>query len=114
MSFKHFYIVIALLFTIACNSANDEIAQKEAAAQKSGTAIKPDGSAVFRQNCITCHGANGALGLNGAHDLSKSILLVEERVKIITNGRNLMTPFGKVLSAAQIQAVAEYTLTLKK
>ena len=69
--------------------------------------------AVFRKNCITCHGADGKLGLNGAKDLSASAISVEERMEIITNGKKLMTPFKALLSAEEIKAVATYTMTLK-
>lgn len=78
------------------------------------TASAPDGMAVFRKYCIACHGADGKLGLNGAKDLSASTLSKAERIQVITNGRKLMTPFNEVLSPEEIQAVAEYTLSLKK
>lgn len=83
-------------------------------AQTSGEPERQYGSEIFRKNCVTCHGAAGNLGLNGAYDLTKSILSHEERVAVITNGRKLMTPFGAILSAAEIKSVAEYTETLKK
>ena len=74
----------------------------------------PDGMTVFRQNCVLCHGADGKLGLNGAKDLTVSTKTPEERILMITNGKNLMTPFKGILNEAQIKAVAAYTLTLKK
>ncbi len=70
--------------------------------------------AVFRQNCVTCHGANGQLGLNGAKDLTQSVKTKEERIALITYGKGLMTPFGKMLTPEQIAAAADYTLTLKQ
>ncbi len=70
--------------------------------------------AIFRKNCVTCHGSNGKLGLNGAKDLSLSTLSTDERLGIITNGKNLMTPFAAILSPQEIQAVAAFTLTLKQ
>lgn len=105
-----------LFFTVACESAQEKIARRssEAAAGADSTHFLPDGSAIFRKNCTTCHGANGSLGLNGAKDLSSSILSLEERVNIITEGKKLMTPFGKLLSPEEIKAVAEYTIGLKK
>lgn len=99
-----------LLFATACGSSGDESAHNTAAAAKTS----PDGLAIFRQKCVTCHGADGTLGLNGAKDFTKSTLSVGERVSIITNGKNLMTPFGGILRPEEIQAVAEYTVTLKK
>ena len=104
------------MFFMACESAADKIAREAAEAQKSGsktTSSGPNGMAVFRNNCVICHGADGKMGMNGAKDLSASTLTAEERISIITNGKNLMTPFKALLSEAEIKAVAEYTQTLK-
>jgi len=112
------FIIIAILFSgvffliAACGSSGNQLAHKAAASAV--TSGKPDGMAIFRQYCVVCHGADGKMGLNGAKDLSVSILTPEERINIVTNGKKLMTPFNEVLSPEEIQAVAEYTLTLKK
>ncbi len=104
-----------LFFAAACGSAAEENARRAAAAaQNPDSKLVPDGMAVFRQKCVTCHGADGALGLNGAKNLSLSTLTLEERINIITNGKKLMTPFGTLLSPEEIKAVAEYTQTFKK
>jgi mono/diheme cytochrome c family protein len=104
-----------LFFAAACGSAEDENARRAAAAaQNPDSQLVPDGMAVFRQKCVTCHGADGALGLNGAKNLGLSTLTLEERINIITNGKKLMTPFGTLLSPEEIKAVAEYTQTFKK
>ncbi|MFN0016130.1 MAG: c-type cytochrome [Saprospiraceae bacterium] len=73
-----------------------------------------DGKAIYRKYCVTCHGSDGTLGLNGAGDLTKSVLGLEERVEQITKGKNLMTAFEGVLTREEIRAVAVYTETLKK
>lgn len=103
-----------LLFSAACGSSDKDTTKRSPAAQGESTKLIPDGMAVFRQKCVTCHGSDGALGLNGAKDLGQSILTLEERVNIITNGKKLMTPFGTILSPEEILAVAEYTQTFKK
>ena len=72
------------------------------------------GGDIFSSNCKLCHGADGRLGLNGAKDLTISQLPLNERVNIITNGKNLMAPFGKLLTAAEIDSVAAYTLHLNQ
>jgi cytochrome c6 len=104
---------ILLFFSAACGSVEED-AGRNAASKKGDSALVPDGMAIFRQKCVTCHGADGKLGLNGAKDLSQSIVPLEERINIITHGKNLMTPFGTLLSPEEIKAVAEYTLSLKK
>ena len=117
-----FWRKISVIFTVmtvfalgSCESAEEKIAKKIASVQNAeNVSLTPDGMAIFRKNCVTCHGSNGKLGLNGAKDLSISTLSMEERVGIITNGKNLMTPFAAVLSPKEIQAVAAFTLTLKE
>ena len=71
------------------------------------------GKIIFQQNCGRCHGANGRLGLNGAHDLTKSTLNAFGRTYLVTNGLGKMPTFKTKLTAAQIQQVVAYSLTLK-
>jgi mono/diheme cytochrome c family protein len=104
---------ILLFFSAACGCTEDD-PTRNATPKKADSALIPDGMAIFRQKCVTCHGADGQLGLNGAKDLSQSILPLEERINLITHGKKLMTPFGTILSPEEIKAVADYTLTLKK
>jgi mono/diheme cytochrome c family protein len=106
-------LIFTLTATLALTSCSEE---KPAGATVSGSKgpSAPDGMAVFRKYCVACHGADGKLGLNGAKDLSKSQLTLEERIQIITKGKNLMTPFGEILSEAEIKAVADYSVTLKQ
>jgi mono/diheme cytochrome c family protein len=73
-----------------------------------------DGQAIFKKYCITCHGVDGTLKLNGAKDLSISQLTEAEKIIQITKGKNTMTPYEGILSPAEIQAVAAYTITLIK
>jgi mono/diheme cytochrome c family protein len=97
---------------MACGSAEEQINRRAASVQGSSTPSAPDGQAIFRQYCVTCHGADGKLGLNGARDLSASTLTLEERINVITYGRKVMTPFNEVLTPEEIKAVAEYTQKL--
>lgn len=73
-----------------------------------------EGAVIFKKSCVLCHGADGKLGLNGAKDLTASLLTLEERMNLIRKGKNTMTPFEGILSPEQIEAVARYTLTMKK
>ncbi len=72
------------------------------------------GAKIYKTYCVACHGLYGDMGASGAFNLQTSALAVEERVQVITKGRNVMTPFESILTAEQIQAVAAYTMTLKK
>jgi mono/diheme cytochrome c family protein len=49
---------------------------------------------------------------NGAKDLRYSTLSLDERILVITHGRNAMTSFENTLSDAQIHTLAEYTIQL--
>ncbi|MCS6928791.1 MAG: cytochrome c [Saprospiraceae bacterium] len=74
----------------------------------------PDGQTLYRQHCVICHGADGTLALNGAADLSRSTLSMEERIHQITMGKNTMPPFGGVLKEEEILSVAQYIETFRK
>lgn len=71
------------------------------------------GSDVYRTRCVTCHGTDGKMGMNGAKDLTSSPLDEEQRMIVVTNGRNLMPAFRDLMSAKEIEAVAKFTMTLK-
>ncbi len=73
----------------------------------------PPGKIIFQQNCVRCHGPDGRLGRNGAHDLTKSNLNDFGRSYLVTNGLGKMPAFKTKLTAAQVAAVVAYTLTLK-
>lgn len=104
--FFSFLSLASLFFFLSCqNNAQPDRKGNSSANPKSGATI-------FEQNCKLCHGTDGRLGLNGAKDLTVSKLPLNERVNIITHGKNMMTPFGAILKAAEIDSVAAYTLKL--
>ena len=98
------FLLVSVVLTIACSSSNGQ--GSEAALNQ-----EPDGEKIFKTNCVICHGIKGNLQLNGAKVLGESELSLEERILVIKNGRNTMTPFGGLLSDEEIEAVAKYTFT---
>ncbi len=72
-----------------------------------------DGKKKFKIFCTACHGTNGKLKINGAKDLTKSKISLEESVAQIYFGKGLMTPFKGVLKDAEIVAVAKYIEELR-
>lgn len=100
----------ALALLMACGS---EPANASTSAASTASA-KPDGEKIYKTYCVTCHGLYGDMGGSGAHDLTKSTLSLEERVLVITNGRNTMAPFKSLLDEKEIKAVAKYTQKLSK
>jgi mono/diheme cytochrome c family protein len=69
-----------------------------------------EGKSIYAKYCIECHGVDGKLQLNQASDLSKSALMKKDVSFIITNGRNTMQPFKKVLNEKQINLVVDYIM----
>lgn len=93
-------ICFLIVITLACGDS-----------KKSSSTVNAEN--LFKTNCSLCHGMDGKLGANGSKDLTVSPMTMDDRVKIITNGKGAMTPFGAILSADEIKAVAEYTFSLK-
>lgn len=71
------------------------------------------GVKIYKTHCAICHGDDGRKGFADAKVLPESGLRLEERILLITNGRNTMMPYSGILSEEEIEAVAEYTLSLK-
>lgn len=71
------------------------------------------GQEMFETACKLCHGSDGTLGLNGAKDLTKSELTKEEKINVITNGRNAMAAYKNVYSPEEIETLATYVESLK-
>jgi cytochrome c553 len=71
------------------------------------------GKELYEAACISCHGADGKLGIMGARNFSESTMDLSARIEIIKKGKVAMKPFGGILTDEQIKAVAEYTETLK-
>ena len=112
---KKLLLVFAVLsfFIFACGEDNSK---KKLGSSKTAKTEKKavDGSKVYKKNCVICHGTKGDMGASGAHDLTASTLSLEERVTIVTKGRNTMVGFENILSEEKIKAVAEFSMTLKK
>ncbi len=109
----NFLLLSLLLVLVACGSdstsSNGDSNEAEDPAEEAAAAI--DGQKIFRTYCITCHGIDGKLELNGAKDLGLSEMSLDEKILHITNGKGLMTPFKGILTDEEIKAVAEYTST---
>lgn len=71
------------------------------------------GQKLFNFYCARCHGRDGRLDINGAHDLTKTNLNAAGRTYMVTNGFGKMPAFGKELTPAEVQRVVEYSMTLK-
>lgn len=90
-----------------------DAAQQEIIASMSETQLA-NAKAIYNQVCATCHGEDGAKGLGGAALLTESQLTLNDRIIVIENGRGLMPAFGDQLTPQEAEALAAYTITLKK
>jgi mono/diheme cytochrome c family protein/uncharacterized membrane protein SirB2 len=88
-------------------------AQDEIVAAMDATALD-NAKAVYTQLCTSCHGQDGRKGAGGAADLAVSNYSLIDRITVIDKGRGLMPAFGKQLTAQETEALAAYTMTLKK
>lgn len=111
MKTKLFIGTALCLALLACGNKKEETVP-EVAPVTSAPAV--DGQKIFKVSCSICHGMDGKLGLNGSKDLSISVLTLEERIALITNGKGVMPAQGAILKPEEIKAVAEYTFSLKQ
>lgn len=112
---KIFFFLCICAFIIACGGeAEKSTAGKVAKKAKKAKEVVVDGVKIYKTYCVICHGTKGDMGSNGAFNLQTSELSVDERKLVIKNGRGVMTAFKGILKPEEIEAVAEYTMTLKK
>lgn len=69
---------------------------------------------LFTMNCITCHGADGSMSMNGTKPLTESTIGLEESVTQIYYGKGLMRPYKGVFKDEQIVALAKYVEEFRK
>jgi cytochrome c6 len=77
--------------------------------------IPVDGARLYLNNCASCHGVDGNLGMSGAQDLSKTMMNDKQVAQIITYGQGTMPAFKELLGGEnEISAVVKHVRTLKK
>ena len=101
--------LILLIYAYGISDTKSPFFKKE-----NKTVASANGKEIYEAQCTSCHGADGKSGMSGAKDLSASQLKSDEKINIITNGKNAMKGYKEVLTAEQISAVTEFTETLKK
>ncbi|CAH1001772.1 hypothetical protein LEM8419_02678 [Neolewinella maritima] len=75
-----------------------------------------DAKKIWKIRCIACHGLYGDMGTNGAANLQEATSSLDYRINIITNGseNGVMTAFGEILDADEIEAMAKYTMSFNE
>lgn len=69
---------------------------------------------IYGIKCALCHGKDGNSLIKLAPNLTQSTLSLEERVNIISHGKNTMPPQKDVLDKATILGLAEYVATFRE
>ena len=71
------------------------------------------GADIYRENCATCHGADGQGGVGPtlAGQVADKYPDIADEISVVTNGRNLMPAWGSRLSEDEIRSVVTYTRT---
>jgi mono/diheme cytochrome c family protein len=79
-----------------------------------GNGAAPDGAAIYSVKCAICHGDDGAKETAGAKNLQVSALSKDDVSAQIRYGKGAMPPQNGVLNDAEIEAVTNYVMTLRK
>lgn len=112
---KSFCRIVTSAVLLGIGSCGIAVAQdKPAAGSKTG------GAAIFKANCVLCHGEDGhaqtTLGKQlGAHDLHSAEVQKRtdaELKNVIAHGQKSMPPFAGQLSPAQVGQVLAYVREL--
>ncbi|NUO01952.1 MAG: c-type cytochrome [Saprospiraceae bacterium] len=111
---KSIIFLAVAAFIVACGGTSEDKTSTSTAVTASADA--PDGQKLYKTYCVTCHGLNGDMQGNGAIDLTKSALSLDERIKVISEGRTgtVMVGFKTLLDEAKVKALAEYVEKLRK
>ena len=72
------------------------------------------GNALYTNQCEVCHGPEGNLQMSGAKDLTVSEMSRDEVVQRIKEGKLTMIAYEDHFSEQEIEAVADYVMSLRK
>ncbi|MES2591120.1 MAG: c-type cytochrome [Bacteroidota bacterium] len=110
---KKVLAVLSLVMIFGAFAMGEISKNQKSAAMENLSESTVNGQEIFNASCTPCHGTDGKLGLMDATDLSTSAISLSEKIEIIKNGKGSMKSFGGTLTDKQIQAVAQYSESLK-
>lgn len=90
------------------NAGNNQGAENNTA-----TVNAADAEAVYKQNCLSCHGGNMEGGMGPALNQLSGKYSPEEIAQIITKGQNGMPAFEGRLDQAQISNLSSWLASMK-
>lgn len=99
------HLLLCCLATVLASCGTDDHPPRLSA---DGAISQAEVKRIYQMKCSICHGTDGKLMIGGAPDLSTSTASLEERIALITYGKETMPPQKDILSADEIKAVAAY------
>lgn len=96
---------------INVSPAQEEMNFDQGKEENEGEVSVDEGQIVYENNCLACHGENGAGGHNGP-DLQSTSMDREQIIEQTADGSVNMPGFENVLTEEEIEAVTEYILQL--
>lgn len=106
IKFRWFLVLIPALFISCTDSSSRSTPFKDNI---------PSGKSLYVENCASCHGIDGKLGLSGAKDLSISTLNDQEIETILQTGKKAMPPMAPVLETNEnLNLVIQHIKKLRK
>ena len=115
---KQLFVLFLLAFVIVACGGGEDAPSEATASSSASSAPKKEINAkkIWKVRCIACHGIDGTMGTNGAANLQESDKDMDYRINIITNGseNGIMTAFGEILTEEEIEAMAQFTMDLRK
>jgi mono/diheme cytochrome c family protein len=71
------------------------------------------GEALFKVQCVVCHGQDGKADFSGAKDLTQSKKTDAQIIEIIKDGKNSMPKMAKIYDEYELKALTDYVKTLR-
>lgn len=100
--------ILSFLMIVIAYGLGEMIPKMEMKRTDQGNVVM-QGDALYKaSNCVSCHGEDGKLGINGAADLSISKLTNEQKEEVITNGKGLMPKYKSIYTQEEIKLMVEY------
>ena len=72
-----------------------------------------DGAQLYKQNCTSCHGRKGGLGIGGAANLKTSKIDNSHRVAMMYYGKGKMMSYKAGLDMAKMLAISNYLVEMR-
>ncbi len=115
---KKLYIAAIALTGIAaiasCGESGTNNTSSDAPAATTTETASSREEALYKQNCMACHGGDGTAGLANAANLQTSRMDSLAIINVLVNGKNSMPSFKTQLTEEQRGLVASYIIGLRK